>query len=226
MIAAPRTLQRVRDYIEGHLTGHTELETPADGEPDANRRTLLGLPFLATAATLAPFATAATLVPLPATAATQPPNTYTEPLGTRSPTSGTRRSRPTIRMGQGNPSPMTPRSSRTLSPMTPAKSTERARWRRNAIACRRRRRHGLRRLPILVRRSQLDSLKCAAISTPIGAASAPTSATRSSRSSRIGWQKPDSVRAPRLCGRPHPVGRLLSALPRSALFARHREISV
>ena len=55
---------------------------PADGEPDANRRTLLGLPFLAAAVSLAPFATATTLVPRPATAASQPPNTYTEPLGT------------------------------------------------------------------------------------------------------------------------------------------------
>jgi hypothetical protein len=53
----------------------------ADDEPHANRRLLLRLPFLATAASLTPFATAATLVPRPAAAATQPPNTYTEPLG-------------------------------------------------------------------------------------------------------------------------------------------------
>src|ERR1700733_11960672 len=51
-------------------------------EPDASRRLLLGLPFLATAASLTQFATAATLVLRPATAATQLPNTYTEPLGT------------------------------------------------------------------------------------------------------------------------------------------------
>jgi hypothetical protein len=65
-----------------HAPPLSRARKPAGGEPDANRRTLLGLPLLATAASLAPFATAATLVPLPATAATQPPHAYSEPLGT------------------------------------------------------------------------------------------------------------------------------------------------
>ncbi|WP_197423213.1 hypothetical protein [Bradyrhizobium valentinum] len=64
-----------------HARPLSRVREPADREQDASRRTLLGLPFLAEAS-LAPFATATTLVPPPATAATQPPNTYTEPLGT------------------------------------------------------------------------------------------------------------------------------------------------
>ncbi|MBR1125425.1 alpha/beta hydrolase [Bradyrhizobium lablabi] len=54
---------------------------PAGGEPDARRRTLLGLPFLAPLASLLPFGAAA-FVPLRAAAGTQVSNSYTEPLGT------------------------------------------------------------------------------------------------------------------------------------------------
>ena len=52
-------------------------------EPDEKRRMLLGLPFLATMVSCAPYPTAvaATTVPLPAATA-QPSNPYNEPLGT------------------------------------------------------------------------------------------------------------------------------------------------
>src|SRR5262245_61732836 len=60
---------------EAHDTGPRARTRKAErAEPDSKRRTLLGLPFLATMASLAPFATA--------TAATRPSNAYTEPLGT------------------------------------------------------------------------------------------------------------------------------------------------
>ena len=65
-----------------HTRSLSRARGSADGTPDTNRRILLGVPLLATAASLAPFAAAATVAPSPTTAATQPPGAYTEPLGT------------------------------------------------------------------------------------------------------------------------------------------------
>jgi hypothetical protein len=66
---------------------------------------------------------------------------------------------PTIHTDQGSPSPMTLSSRTGPSSMMPVKPAERPRWRRNAMAYRKRRRHGLFLRPIRVTREQLDSLE-------------------------------------------------------------------